>query len=478
MVPFMKGIHHTLESWRPGRGRDGWKYVTSDWKAMLVDIAEVKEGQGWKELKAQTMSTQKDHAPEKVVGVDRLERDLDSLMVMFRSKKPPIRLVRGLSLAYVIYGFGDASGAGFGSSWEGLTGTSYRYGVWGKDNVGKSSNYRELRNVVESLESMRKEDKLGGTEIYFFTDNSTAEAAFFKGSSTSVLLHNLVTRLRGLEMNSGCKVVLCHVAGERMKWQGSDGLSRGNLLEGVMTGEDMLSYVPLHKCALERSPKLLNWIKSWAESNKKEKLEALQPNDWYIRGHDMDGGFQNASGKFEPKFREGIFLWHPPPGAAEAACEEIRKARVKRTRSTHIFVCPRLLTPYWRSHLHRSADLVFEIPAGQDYWPKNMFEPLILAIYLPFCSHRPWQLKFSPSIMELGDRLQRLWRSGGNAQGAVLRELRIKAGQLENLQKGMVHQMLHCFDKLGIPCEGSKKRNRSSLETEEGCEPVHGGKKR
>jgi hypothetical protein len=76
-----------------------------------------------------------------------------------------------------------------------------------------------------------------------------------------------------------------------------------------------------------------------------------------------------------------ICLWTPPPGAADIVGEEIRKARTKRQDSPHIFICPRLLTPYWRTHLHRSADLVFEIPAGSDYWPQEMHEPLILAIF-------------------------------------------------------------------------------------------------
>jgi hypothetical protein len=103
---------------------------------------------------------------------------------------------------------------------------------------------------------MGKENNLNGTELYFFTDNSTAENAFFRGSSTSELLHELVTRLRTLEMTNGCKIILSHVSGERMKWQGTDGLSRGNLLEGVMQGKDMLTFIPLHQTALERSPKL------------------------------------------------------------------------------------------------------------------------------------------------------------------------------------------------------------------------------
>ena len=85
-------------------------------------------------------------------------------------------------------------------------------------------------------------------------------------------------------MNAGihaAPTVLVHVSGERMKWQGTDGLSRGNLLEGVMKGENMLTYVPLHLSALERSPRLLSWIKSWIEIPEAPPLEVLKPEDWF-----------------------------------------------------------------------------------------------------------------------------------------------------------------------------------------------------
>lgn len=31
MVPYLKGIHHTLESWRTGRDKDGWRFNTEEW---------------------------------------------------------------------------------------------------------------------------------------------------------------------------------------------------------------------------------------------------------------------------------------------------------------------------------------------------------------------------------------------------------------------------------------------------------------
>ena len=479
LVPFMKGVHHTLESWRRGRTADGWKFTRDDWRVFLSDISQVKSE--YEVLMNEYLAEGEKDAPTRVKGVKRLERDLRSMLDIMKSNTPPLRLIRGPGLAYVLYGFGDASGAGFGSSWESSEGTRYRFGVWGKDVEGRSSNYRELRNLVDSLEEIAEEEKLRGTEVFFFTDNSTAENAYFKGASSSELLHELVTRLRRLEMTQGCKIVLVHVSGERMKLQGSDGLSRGNLLEGVMTGKDILSYIPLAETAVKRSPTLLRWIKSWAKEGRLQQqgfgVEVLDENDWFIKGHDIDGGYM-LNNFYYPQYRKGTYLWSPPPAAAEIACEEIRKARTKRSESTHIFVCPRLLTPYWRSHLHRSADLILEIPAGGEYWPLEMHEPLILALFFPRLPHRPWQLRQAPSIVELGDRLQRMWRLGDYSQGPILRQLWEQTRNLAHMPPGLVFRMLHCFGEFGVPCEGDQKRSRSSLEEEEGFGKVHESKKR
>ena len=36
--------------------------------------------------------------------------------------------------------------------------------------------------------------------------------------------------------------------------QGADGLSRGDMYEGVMRGDNMLDFIPLHLSAIERHP--------------------------------------------------------------------------------------------------------------------------------------------------------------------------------------------------------------------------------
>ena len=52
-------------------------------------------------------------------------------------------------------------------------------------------------------------------------------------------------------MDYGFTLHVVHVAGTRMIEQGTDGLSRGALLEGVMAGQDMLSFVDLLRTAIQ-----------------------------------------------------------------------------------------------------------------------------------------------------------------------------------------------------------------------------------
>lgn len=462
LVPYLKGIHNVLESWRKGRDEDGWKFSSKEWKELLTELGEYKkEGGDWENVKRDYLARTEGKAPAKVdsTAVKRLKCDLDTLKKYFNSSLPPKRLVRGKRVMTVHYGFGDASGSGFGSSWEVNDSIQYRYGTWGRDKDDSSSNYRELQNIVDSLEAMNKEDDLNGSEIFFFTDNSTAERAFYKGSSSSRILHDLVTRLRMLEMNCGIKLFLCHVSGTRMIEQGSDGLSRGNMEEGVMTGQKMLSFIPIHQSALERCASLLPWIRSWTSDatsalalESTDELEILSARDWYERGHDhVPDLMENEDGFSMVKYKKGNFVWAPPPAAALYCAQQLRQARLKRTNSTHIFICPRLMEPHWRKQIHKSADIVLEIPAGQSFWPIDMHEPLILALYFPFLSHRPWQLRRTPTLLAMEKRLQGMWKCSGESTGSVLFQLWKQARQLQSLPASLVFKMLRSIEAFDVP---------------------------
>ena len=56
--------------------------------------------------------------PLEVKVVPRFHSDLAALKILFSGESPPLRLVRGKQRSSTICGFGDASGGGFGSSWD------------------------------------------------------------------------------------------------------------------------------------------------------------------------------------------------------------------------------------------------------------------------------------------------------------------------------------------------------------------------
>mmetsp|Transcript_39960 Transcript_39960/g.56309 ORF Transcript_39960/g.56309 Transcript_39960/m.56309 type:complete len:432 (+) Transcript_39960:3-1298(+) len=367
--------------------------------------------------------------PVSVPAVPRTRGDVEAMNRFFSPAKPPVVTVRSSTVLTITYGFGDASGLGKGSTIEdfrngctpmpSVEGIRYRIGVWEADEAGESSNYREFTNVVEALEEDGDAGRLQYCEVFFFTDNATVETALFKGTSSSQTLLDLVIRFHLLRAKYQVKIHVIHCAGTRMIAQGTDGVSRGCLLDGVMAGKPFLSFVPLHKSALERSPDLEDWISSWAGGDP----EFLQPIDWFRRGHDMDGGKLDEEGYWHPIIRSGTFVWSPPPAAADVALEELRKARIKRTKSIHIFVCPRLMTPHWQRQMWRAADLVFTVPVVAPFWPVSMHEPVLIGICLPFCRHYPWQLRGTPKMYHAQGKLRNLFKTNPLAAGPFLCKL-------------------------------------------------------
>ena len=485
MFPYLKGFYLTMNSWRSGRNDEGWKYSMSEWRAALgldnsIPSYKVKE-----ESKKGKKSASHDDRPAYVSPVPRLQPDLVALKELFQQDNPVHRLVRGRKMSSAKIAFGDASGGGFGSSWESSRGTEvddseahvgFRFGTWDQNSSSKSSNYREMCNLVETLEAMASEGELAGCELFLFTDNSTAEAAFFKGSSSSRDLFDLVLRLRKLEMNQSCRIYVSHVAGTRMIAQGSDGLSRGNLSEGIMGGMDMHSFVPIHKTALDRNPNLKEWLTRLTNNDG----TFLTPADWFTTGQEIvEGEWEiNTEGLKFPKVKPGTFIWTPPPVAGGIAVEELRKSRHKSAESTHVFVLPRLCATEWRKQLHKAADVVLTLPAGHPAWPDCMHEPLTIAILYPYMSHRPWELRRAPILLELADTLHGVWKSGGSSEGSLLRELWSLQRNLASLPEGLAWKML--YGKLAdyLQDSATRKRRRSSVAEGKTRGSVHKSQKR
>jgi hypothetical protein len=204
--------------------------------------------------------------------VPRLKGDIQALERLFEKEVPAQTLIQASRIYTILYGFADASGSGFGSTVLGENGIRYRIGTWDSDTQDSSSNFREFMNVVEALLDEAREGHLRNALIFLCTDNSTVEAALAKGNSSSPKLFELVLKIRLLEMQEGAKIIVSHVS-ERMKAQGTDGVSRGQLKEGVSVGKEMLSFIPFHLSAVQRSSKVEPWIHSWLGAEP----ELLQP---------------------------------------------------------------------------------------------------------------------------------------------------------------------------------------------------------
>lgn len=414
MTPYLKGIHLTLDSWRPWRKDDGWKLTSKEMRATLSEMGCPEETYGNYNANAKP--------PTRVQGVPRLQHDIRALLELFEGNEVVRRQVRLSKMAVARYGFGDASGQGFGSTLQLDDRILYRYGQWASHVSDESSNFRELTNLVLAIEEAYDEGVLRETELFMFTDNSPAESAYYKGTSSSLKLFELVLRLRKLQMKGDLRIHLVHVSGKRMIAEGTDGLSRGDLSEGVMGGARLLDFVPLHKCALEREPELLDWVCSWSEYTA---ARILSPKDWFSRGQ-----------------RESRCIWMPPPAAAETALEMLGKAIHKRPRTEHIIIIPRLMTSRWRKLLGKICDLVFCVPVGCDAWSDSQFEPLIVGIYCPLFCHRPWRLRRTRYVEHVEGMLREMPSTQPFWGRNILCEFLVNARRLDSLPELVVWRML------------------------------------
>ena len=155
MVPYLKGIHQTLDGWGEGRDNDGWR----------ISMAELKAA---KDINDEMQFMYSKNAPTHVYPATRLEDEVECLLKLFDSDLPKVRHVRSKSVSLVLYGFSDASGSGFGSTIATDKGLKIRHGIWGSDSNKHSSNYKELRNIVETIELEVLSGLLQGKEMFIF----------------------------------------------------------------------------------------------------------------------------------------------------------------------------------------------------------------------------------------------------------------------------------------------------------------------
>ena len=100
-------------------------------------------------------------------------------------------------------------------------------GTWTPEVFHFSSNWKELRTLVHTLEREVQSDRLRGCTVFYFTDNLVTYYIAMGGSSTSPELHKLIRTLKQLEIRLDVTLEVVHVPGTHMIDQQTDGLSRG-----------------------------------------------------------------------------------------------------------------------------------------------------------------------------------------------------------------------------------------------------------
>jgi hypothetical protein len=175
-------------------------------------------------------------------------------------------------------------------------------------------------------------------------DNSTAEAAFYKGRTSSPELDAMVLELCLIAIAGNFILRLVHIAGTRMIDIGIDELSRGELQAGALAKATAEHTIPLHLHPLERSTDLLDWLRSWLS-----EFSLASPNDRYYRAQE--------AGRYDtnPQTPE-TWIWSLPPAAALDALEELGNARLKRHATLKgLVLIPCLLRPEWFRCFRRSS---------------------------------------------------------------------------------------------------------------------------
>jgi hypothetical protein len=386
MIPYLKGLHLTIDGWRVNRDAEGWRVASEVADSLLPGLEQP-------------------NAPTMVKAVPRFHNDLHALETLTAMECPPTVRIRPTATAATGFQFGDASGVGFGQSlwFLGHDDVDVFYGLWDNDAALNSSNWKEFNNQVLGIERGLENGTIPkGSELFLFTDNFVTERAYFHGTSKSRGLFELILRLHALEMKGELFIHLIWVAGTRMIEQGTDGISRGDLVSGVMSGRSMLDFIPISQGVYQRAPELVEWVASASGGD----WRILEPKEWFHEVH----------------LATGQYIWSPPPTIADAAVEQLCETRHTRPGSGHIFICPALMTSRWRKRLAKVADAMFTVPVGSHLWGAQMHEPVVIALICPLLHSRPWQVRDTPIVAQLRDNVSGVWSPDLSREWRGLRE--------------------------------------------------------
>jgi len=235
--------------------------------------------------------------------------------------------------------WGDGSGTGTGGTFQivpadgGSSTLEAWMGLWEPQVFHFSSNWKELRTLLHTLDRERGNERLRGCTVFYFTDNMVSYYVAHSGGSSSPELHKLLRQLKQLELELDIHLEVVHVPGRHMIDQQTDGLSRG-----LAFSNSRLSRSPTEELLrlfqdVKHTSELIPWVMYW--SNRAPDCRSLRHveavSDW---------GFSTVAGKST--------VWTPAPEWADQIISFVLDFWVEQPWTTEaFFVIPRIFQRRW-----------------------------------------------------------------------------------------------------------------------------------
>ena len=342
--------------------------------------------------------------------------------------------------------------------------------------AGKVFKLQRSRKSDRRLEKLVAGGSLVDQEVFLITDNSSFEEAYYKGHSPTRQLSEIIFRVHKAERDGGFIPHFIHilVLGKQMTASGVDGISCGDLMEGMMSGQDPSR--SSHSTWGSRR------VVQWSDKHLGTKLVALQEGG-RLSGPAAEGGHQGQH--VQVAGSQGGTSLDAPPAAMEVTLELLCKDCLAHPQWPHVFVVPRLMTHLWRKDLMKNMNLLFTVPAQVPFWTSRQLEPLIVAIVLPLAHVHsyagPWLVRGTHKweqaeqtlqrgfkdkgdthdvreLHELGRDVWEVWEDPASGSQNVLQQFLAWASNFPPMQECLVRGVLSRNKRRSLPKTGGQQR--------------------
>ena len=256
-------------------------------------------------------------------------------------------------------------------------------GVWPRHLQMQSSNWRELRTILYTLQQAHKKQvatghrALDGTVLYAFTDNAVSASSINKGTSKSPALMRLVRGLREFEALLGCHVVSVWISGKAIIEQGTDDLSRGVHDKGALAPDAPapLTFSPIDQaCPAPEAALVANVVASFPVP----ALHLTAPADWADAPHPG---------------RPVVIT--PPTSLARSAIDQVLRWSAARPYTTGVaIILPNDYASSW-GRLSRYFTRVYFARAGMLGRPEDAVGAMAVLYLLPHLDKSHDQVQFA-----------------------------------------------------------------------------------